>query len=67
MQTSTLPGEGDAGRSANEQWCSLCLVSETEREGISKVLGADAWTYVAAMVRAGMQLLYLLAATRNRN
>ena len=67
FQIITLPVEFDASRRAKEQLFRLGLVREEEREAISKVLGAAALTYVAAMVSSVMQLLYLLSATRNRN
>ncbi len=67
FQIITLPVEFDASRRAKEHLFRLGLVRETEREAISKVLGAAALTYVAAMVSSMMQLLYLLSSTRNRN
>ena len=67
FQIITLPVEFDASRRAKEQLFRLGLVREDEREAISKVLGAAALTYVAAMVSSVMELLYLLSATRNRN
>jgi len=67
FQIITLPVEFDASRRAKEQLFRLGLVREDEREAISKVLGAAALTYVAAMVGAVMHLLYLLSLTRNRN
>ena len=67
FQIITLPVEFDASRRAKEQLFRLGLVREVERDAISKVLGAAALTYVAAMVSSVMHLLYLLSATRNRN
>jgi len=67
FQLITLPVEFDASRRAKEQLFRLGLVREEERTAISKVLGAAALTYVAAMVSSVMHLLYLLSATRNRN
>lgn len=67
FQLITLPVEFDASRRAKEQLLRLGLVRETERAAVSKVLGAAALTYVAAMVSAVMELLYLLSAARNRN
>ena len=67
FQIITLPVEFDASRRAKEQLFRLGLVREVERDAISKVLGAAALTYVAAMVSSVMQLLYLLSVARNRN
>ena len=67
FQIITLPVEFDASRRAKEQLFRLGMVRENERAAISKVLGAAALTYVAAMISSVMQLLYLLSATRNRN
>ena len=67
FQIITLPVEFDASRRAKEQLFRLGMVREDEREAISKVLGAAALTYVAAMVSSVMHLLYLLSSTRNRN
>jgi Zn-dependent membrane protease YugP len=65
FQLVTLPVEYDASRRAKEQLFRLGLVREDERSGISKVLDAAALTYVAALVSAVMQLLYLLAIARD--
>jgi len=65
FQLVTLPVEYDASRRAKEQLFRLGLVHEDERTGVSKVLDAAALTYVAALVSAVLQLLYLLAL-RNR-
>jgi len=67
FQIITLPVEFDASRRAKEQLFRLGMVREDERTAISKVLGAAALTYVAAMVSSVMELLYLLSVARNRN
>jgi uncharacterized protein len=64
FQLVTLPVEYDASRRAKEQLFRLGLVHEHEREGVSKVLDAAALTYVAALVTAAMNLLYLLSRAR---
>jgi len=64
FQLVTLPVEYDASRRAKEQLFRLGLVREQERAGVSKVLDAAALTYVAALVSAVLQLLYLLAVAR---
>ena len=64
FQLVTLPVEYDASRRAKEQLFRLGLVHEHERAGVAKVLDAAALTYVAALVSAVMQLLYLLTLAR---
>jgi len=64
FQLVTLPVEYDASRRAKEQLFRLGLVHEDERMGVSKVLDAAALTYVAALVSAVLQLLYLLTLAR---
>jgi len=64
FQLVTLPVEYDASRRAKEQLFRLGLVHEDERAGVSKVLDAAALTYVAALVSAVLQLLYLLTLAR---
>lgn len=66
FQLVTLPVEFDASRRAKEQLFRLGLVHEHEREGVSKVLDAAALTYVAALVSAVLQLLYLLSLRDRR-
>jgi len=66
FQLVTLPVEYDASRRAKEQLFRLGLVHEHEREGVSKVLDAAALTYVAALVSAVMQLLYLISLRDRR-
>jgi Zn-dependent membrane protease YugP len=65
FQLITLPVEYDASRRAKEQLFRLGLVQEQERVGISKVLGAAALTYVAALVTSGLNLLYLISRARD--
>jgi len=64
FQLVTLPVEYDASRRAKEQLFRLGLVHEDERTGVSKVLDAAALTYVAALVSAVLQLIYLLTLAR---
>jgi len=66
FQLVTLPVEYDASRRAKEQLFRLGLVHEHEREGVKKVLDAAALTYVAALVSAVLQLLYLLSLRGRR-
>lgn len=66
FQLVTLPVEYDASRRAKEQLFRLGLVHEHEREGVSQVLSAAALTYVAGLVSAVLQLLYLLSVRDRR-
>jgi uncharacterized protein len=66
FQLVTLPVEYDASRRAKEQLFRLGLVHEHEREGVKKVLSAAALTYVAGLVSAVLQLLYLLSIRDRR-
>ena len=61
----TLPVEYDASKRAKEQLLRLGIVRAEESEGVNKVLGAAALTYVAALVSSVMQLLYFLSMARN--
>jgi Zn-dependent membrane protease YugP len=66
FQIITLPVEFDASRRAKEQLFRLGIVRPDESVAISKVLGAAAMTYVASMISAVMQLLYLVSLGRDR-
>ena len=65
FQLVTLPVEFDASKRAKEQLLRLGIVRAEESDGVSKVLGAAALTYVAALVSSVMQLLYFLSMARN--
>jgi Zn-dependent membrane protease YugP len=68
FQIVTLPVEFDASRRAKERLFSLGIVNAHESEGVKSVLSAAALTYVAGMVSAVLNLLYLLSVARgNRN
>ncbi|MGH2538370.1 MAG: zinc metallopeptidase [Candidatus Promineifilaceae bacterium] len=56
----TLPVEFDASNRAKRLLTSHNIVVGNEAEGVSKVLNAAAWTYVAAAVSAVGQLLYFV-------
>lgn len=59
FQIITLPVELDASRRAKEALVTLGLVSSRrEQEGVSKVLGAAAMTYVGAALSSALTLLY---------
>jgi len=65
FQVITLPVEFDASRRAKASLVSLGVISPQEQGGVASVLGAAAWTYVAAMVVALLNLVRLLMM-RNR-
>jgi hypothetical protein len=56
----TLPVEFDASRRALQTLESNGMVTGTERDGVRRVLGAAALTYVAAFVTSLMTLLYYM-------
>jgi uncharacterized protein len=64
FQVITLPVEYDASRRAKAQLLRLGLIHNTEHGAVSKVLNAAALTYVAGMVAALLQLLYLIMILR---
>ncbi|MCA9564597.1 MAG: zinc metallopeptidase, partial [Myxococcales bacterium] len=52
--------EFDASARAKRVLADMGLVVGNEGKGVSAVLNAAAWTYVAAAVAAVLQLLYFL-------
>lgn len=60
FQIITLPVEIDASARAKRLLTEYNLVAEPDRGGVSAVLNAAAWTYVAAAAAAVLNLLYLL-------
>ncbi|RME93246.1 MAG: zinc metallopeptidase, partial [Candidatus Hydrogenedentota bacterium] len=61
FQIVTLPVEIDASNRAKKLLVETgILTSPAEREGVSAVLNAAAWTYVAAAVSSILTLLYFL-------
>ena len=66
FQLVTLPVEFDASNRAKAVLASSGIVStQEEAQGVSKVLGAAAMTYVAAALTAVMTLVYLLLRRRD--
>ena len=58
----TVPVELDASRRAKAMLEESMLIrSDEERKGVSKVLNAAAWTYVAGLVTSVLQLLYYVS------
>jgi len=64
FQLVTLPVEFDASKRAKEQLLGLGIVRAEESDGVSRVLGAAALTYVATLVSSVMELLYFLSLAR---
>ena len=60
FQLVTLPVEFNASNRAKQLVVEAGIVSEQERYGIDKVLGAAAMTYVAAFVTSLLTLVYFL-------
>lgn len=67
FQLITLPVEFDASRRAKRKLQNLHIVLPNETPHVARVLNAAALTYVAAMVAAVMQLLYLILIARGMN
>ncbi len=67
FQAITLPVEYDASRRAKEELSRLGLLTQEENRHVSKVLGAAALTYVAALASALSQLLYYIMIARRRD
>ncbi len=66
FQLVTLPVEFDASNRAKAVLASSGIVStQEEAQGVSKVLGAAAMTYVASALTAIMTLVYLLLRRRD--
>jgi Zn-dependent membrane protease YugP len=64
FQLVTLPVEFDASRRALVALGDGGLLTSEELGGAKQVLGAAAWTYVAAFVASVAQLLYFFLASR---
>ena len=65
FQLVTLPTEYDASNRAKAVLATTGIVTTTEEaQGVEKVLGAAALTYVAALVASLLQLLYLILRAR---
>ena len=61
FQLVTLPVEFNASNRAKQLVVEAGIVGEQEREGIDKVLGAAALTYVAAFISSLLTLVYFLS------
>lgn len=68
FQLVTLPTELDASNRAKALLATSGIVTtQEEAQGVEKVLGAAALTYVAALVASLLQLLYMLMRARDRS
>ena len=68
FQLITLPVEFNASARAKAVLAESGIVSNREEaEGVSRVLNAAGWTYVAAALAAVMQLLYFLLLVSGRS
>lgn len=67
FQVVTLPVEFNASNRAKKIVSELNLASDDEKEGISKMLSAAAFTYVAGVINTFFQLLRLLVRYNDRD
>ena len=67
FQVVTLPVEFNASSRAKDIIRDLNLASESEQEGVEKMLSAAAFTYVAGVINTLFQLLRLLIRVRDRD
>ena len=67
FQIVTLPVEFDASRRALNQISDLKMVEKEEHQNCKKMLTAAAFTYVAAVATAILEILRLLMITRRNN
>ena len=67
FQLVTLPVEFDASKRAIEELKRLSLINSEEETGVSKMLRAAAFTYVAGVLTSLLELLRLIMAFRNDN
>jgi uncharacterized protein len=65
FQLITLPVEFNASARAKDRLAGLGILARDEMDGVSDVLGAAAWTYVAAFLASLGWLLYFLAGARD--
>lgn len=67
FQLVTLPVEIDASRRAKAVLAQTGIVqTQEEAAGVSKVLDAAAWTYIAAAAAGILQLIYLISRFNDR-
>ncbi|MGE0609049.1 MAG: zinc metallopeptidase, partial [Pirellulales bacterium] len=61
VQLINLPVEFDASARAKRQLVELGVIDQQGLAEVSRVLGAAAWTYVAATLQTVMTLLYYVS------
>jgi hypothetical protein len=66
FQLVNLPVEFNASSRAKAQLVQLGIINQEELVYVNKVLGAAAWTYVAATLQSVMILLYWLMRMNSR-
>ena len=67
FQLVTLPVEYDASRRAKKELERLGIETASEKESVSGMLHAAAFTYVESMLNTVLNLLRLIMMTRNRD
>lgn len=67
FQLITLPVEFDASKRAKEELYKLNIANDEENNGVKKVLGAAAMTYVAGVLTSILQILRLIYIYDDRN
>ena len=66
FQLITLPVEFDASKRAKEELTNLQLIDREEYKGVSNMLKAAAFTYVAGVLNSLLQLLRLIIMLNDR-
>ncbi len=66
FQLITLPVEFNASERAKEQLKKCGFIQDSDTKGVSKMLKAAAYTYVATFLASALQVIRLVMATRDR-
>lgn len=66
FQIITLPVEFNASSRAKQQLIQYNLITSEEEQGVKKVLGSAAMTYVAGVIASSVQILRLLLIAQDR-
>ena len=61
FQLITLPVEFDASNRAKKELVKLNLANDEEENGVSRMLGAAAMTYVASVLTSVLEIIRLIA------
>ncbi len=67
FQIVTLPVELDASKRAKKEIEALEMATEEEKEGVSKMLGAAASTYLAGVLSSALEIVRLILIFGNNN